>query len=60
VGSRAIHERIPTPHRRCPFRECPSHDGARSQGVVRHGDMKSHYLLDFVACAAEAPETSRS
>jgi hypothetical protein len=35
-----VRKRIPTSYRRCPFPECPSHDKARSKGVVRHGDMK--------------------
>ena len=31
----------PTPHRRCPFPDCPSHENFRSKGIVRHGYMKS-------------------
>jgi transposase-like protein len=36
-----VRKRIPTPNRRCPFPECPSHDVVRSKGVVRHGFMRS-------------------
>lgn len=31
----------PTPRRRCPFPECPSHTLPKPRGIVRHGYMKS-------------------
>jgi hypothetical protein len=31
----------PTPQRRCPFLDCPSHADPRARGIVRHGRMRS-------------------
>jgi hypothetical protein len=37
----AVPKQLPTPRRRCPFPECPSHDDARLKGVVRHSYLRS-------------------
>jgi transposase-like protein len=38
-----MRKRSLTPHRRCPFPDCPSHEQARSRGIVRHGYMRSRH-----------------
>jgi transposase-like protein len=43
AGLTGMRRHSPTPRRRCPFTECPSHARVRSKGIVRHGYMRSRH-----------------